>query len=56
MQISQSNQNDMSCFTCLDTELKNPMQDCQNANYAKCQSDGEKSYCLTRQTQNGKGF
>lgn len=47
----------MNCATCLETDLHNSIADCIKPNFINCaqQYPNEKAYCLTRQTQNGKG-
>lgn len=41
----------MTCVSCMNRNLKNPLEDCDNTNYMNCHSINEKSYCLTHQTQ-----
>uniref|UniRef100_A0A915DVR4 Sodefrin-like factor n=1 Tax=Ditylenchus dipsaci TaxID=166011 RepID=A0A915DVR4_9BILA len=46
----------MSCAVCLDSEPKDAMTDCAKQNLVKCDQQGSnRMYCLTRQSQNGKG-
>lgn len=47
-----------NCAVCVDVALKDPLEDCHKASTQNCAQQilGEKAFCLTRQTQNGKGF